>query len=68
MVIEASAIMACVGVVGWAIRQEGRINAHDSLFEEREKQAVERHDDIKDRLTRIESKLDSLPYLSSRHA
>ena len=68
MVIETGIGMAMIGALGWAIRQEGRINSHDNLFIEREKQAVERHDDLKDRLTRIESKLDSLPFLSSRHS
>lgn len=44
-----------VGGVIWAIRQEGRINGHDQLFAEREKQADERHEDLKDRLIRIET-------------
>ena len=59
MVIETGALMAAASIIGWGIRQEGRINGHDKLFEEREKQAVERHEDLKDRLVRIEAKLDS---------
>lgn len=56
-----------VGVVVWSIRQEGRINGHDRLFEERKAQDTirqsmhdDRHKDIKDRLERIERKLDRL--------
>lgn len=45
------------GVI-WAVRQEGRLNAHDALFDEREKQAQERHDALSDSLERIEKKLD----------
>lgn len=55
------------GVTIWSIRQEGRINEHDRIFDEREKQnkaqqerASERHEDVKARLSRIESKLDNL--------
>lgn len=47
------------GVVVWSIRQEGRINAHDKIFEERAAQAIERHEDLKARLVRIETKLDA---------
>ncbi len=43
----------------WAIRQEGRLNAHDALFDERDAQADERHSDLKQRLTRIEEKIDT---------
>ena len=46
-----------IGVIGssgaglvWAIRQEGRINAHDQLFVEREKLASERHEEVLDEL------------------
>jgi hypothetical protein len=45
------------GVV-WAVRQEGRLNAHDALFEEREKQTNERHTEMAESLKRIELKLD----------
>lgn len=44
-----------VGGVVWAIRQEGRINGHDLLFEEREKKQDERHQETIDRLQRIET-------------
>ena len=55
------------GIIIWSVRQEGRINGHDRLFDEREKQADDRHEEMKDRLTRIETKLDALPgRLSSR--
>jgi hypothetical protein len=43
----------------WAIRQEGRINSHDRLFDEREKLSKERHEDTTRRLERIERKLDA---------
>ena len=56
-----------VGVTAWSIRQEGRINEHDRMFEERKTQDAlrqthsdERHEEIKERLGRIESKLDRL--------
>lgn len=67
MTWEWDTISAAVGVLAtsvggviWGVRQEGRINGHDKLFEEREKQAQERHTDLKDRLERIEEKLDNL--------
>jgi hypothetical protein len=59
------------GITGlvWAIRLEGKVNEHDQLFAEREKQRLERseadaqrHDELKDRLVRIEGKLDSIAY------
>lgn len=53
------AVTSIAGVV-WGVRQEGRINEHDRLFKERKEQADERHADIKDRLERIENKLDRL--------
>ena len=48
------------GGIIWAVKQQGRINGHDALFAEREKQALERHTDIKDRLERIETGIDML--------
>ena len=39
----------------WAVKQQGRINGHDALFAEREKQGLERHTDLKERLERIET-------------
>lgn len=53
---------AIVGVTSWNVRLQGRVNEHERLFKEREKQADERHDDFKERLTRIEHKLDVLQY------
>lgn len=52
--------VAVFGVAVWSVRQEGRINAHDQLFQEREKQETTRFEDVKTRLARIEQKLDSL--------
>lgn len=60
-------VFAAVATIGWGIRQEGRINGHDKLFEEREKlaesrleEAQERHADMKAQLVRMESKLDRI--------
>lgn len=50
-----------IGGVVWAVRLEGRVNQQDALLVERDKQTTERHADMKDRLERIENKLDSLP-------
>lgn len=52
--------MTGIGGVVWGVRIEGRVNGHQQLFEEREKQHDDRHEDMKQRLTRIESKLDKL--------
>lgn len=52
-------VAVAAGVIIWAIRLEGRVNGHDKLFEEREKQACERHEDLVGRLDRIERKLDA---------
>ena len=61
MIIELTAglsgVTALSGLI-WAIRQEGRINAHDALFVEREKQAELRHQMVKDALDRIERKME----------
>jgi hypothetical protein len=51
-------LTAVVGVTSWNVSLQGRVNAHDALFEEREKQADDRHEDLKARLVRIETKLD----------
>jgi hypothetical protein len=51
-------VTAIVGGTSWNVSLQGRVNGHDKLFDEREKQANERHDDLKDRLERIETKLD----------
>lgn len=55
-----TSVATTLGVVVWGVRQEGRINVHDTLFKTQEKTADERHTDLKDRLERIETKLDSL--------
>lgn len=49
---------AGVAIIVWGIRLEGRINAHDALFTEREKQANDRHSALKESVGRIEGKLD----------
>lgn len=56
--ILISAILAGIGGVVWAVRIEGKVNAHTSLFDEREKLAESRHNQLKDRLIRIEEKID----------
>lgn len=53
-------VLAGVGGVVWAVRLEGRVNTQDKLFIEREKQSIERHGDLKDRLERIEAGIDKL--------
>lgn len=50
--------LTLVGAVVWAVRIEGRVNGHQTLFEEREKQFEDRHQEIQSRLIRIEQKLD----------
>lgn len=47
-----------VGSVVWAVRIEGKVNNHDSLFIEREKLSESRHEAVVARLVRIESKVD----------
>lgn len=54
----ATLSLAAVGAVVWAVRIEGRVNGHQTLFEEREKQFEDRHEEIQARLIRIEQKLD----------
>lgn len=62
MGIDVGFILAMAGtIVGgivWAVRLEGRVNAHQTLFEEREKLTIQRHADLQARLIRIEQKLD----------
>lgn len=50
--------LAIVAGIVWAVRIEGRVNMHDRLFEEREKQVEDRHQELQARLIRIEAKLD----------
>lgn len=54
----ATVSLALVGAVVWAVRIEGRVNGHQTLFEEREKQFEDRHQELQARLIRIEQKLD----------
>ena len=50
--------MSLAGIVA-AVRLEGRVNGHDRLFEERQLLLDERHNELKERLMRIENKLDA---------
>lgn len=59
------AVLTALGLPGaaaivWSIRQEGRINGHDTLFEEREKSQSREYSTIVARLDRIESKVDDI--------
>ncbi len=54
------AILTCIGGIIWAVRLEGRVNTHDSIFIEREKQADSRDRDLQKRLDRVEVKIDTL--------
>jgi hypothetical protein len=51
-------LLAVIGGVVWNVRLEGRVNGHDSLFIEREKQHNDRYEEIIRRLDRIEKKQD----------
>jgi hypothetical protein len=48
------------GTIIWGIRLEGRVDKNEILYTEREKYADERHEDVTERLSRIEQKLDAL--------
>lgn len=47
-----------IGAVVWAVRIEGRVNGHQQLFGEREKETDRRYTEIERRLIRIEDKVD----------
>jgi hypothetical protein len=76
MEIVISIIGACIPIIGgivWAIRTEGRVNTHDTIFSEREKQDLlreriltERLGRIETQMTRFEIKLDS--YFNSHNS
>lgn len=51
-------ISAIVGVTTWNVNLHGRVNGHDTLFVEREKQTDKQHEEVTARLKRIEDKLD----------
>ena len=57
--IGVTVCVTAIGGIVWGVRLEGRVNGHDNLFKERKELADERQDDIKDRLIRIEAKLDN---------
>ena len=50
--------LAFLGAVVEVVRLEGRLNAHDTLFIEREKLAAVQHLELTDWLKRVEEKLD----------
>lgn len=61
----ATLAITFVGGIVWAVRVEGKVNGHQTLFDEREKQSESRekraeawHDEIQDRMIRIEDKID----------
>lgn len=62
MVVDLTSLFAvgipCLAGVVWGVRLEGRINSHDVLFVERDKQQLSNHTDLANRLERIERKLD----------
>lgn len=71
--VYITAITAYISGIIWAIRLEGKVSQHDQLFAERKAQSDERQvaalarhtelkEDVKERLTSIEQKLDSLVY------
>lgn len=47
-----------LGGVVWAVRQEGRINAHTQLFDQNKTLLDERHAEVLRRFDRLERKLD----------
>lgn len=53
-------LVTIIGGIIWGVRLEGQVKAHDQRFEMMQVQVDERHDDLKDRLVRIETKLDKL--------
>lgn len=59
-VIPFALALPGVAAIVWSIRQEGRINGHDTLFEEREKTTDKEYNNIVARLDRIETKVDTL--------
>lgn len=48
------------GVLIWTIRQEGRINAHDQLFAEREKQTDERYETLQENVQEMRADIKRL--------
>jgi len=60
MVQETALILAGLGSIVWAVRQEGRVNTHDQMFKDRDDWEAEFRQDNKERLIRIERKLDKL--------
>ena len=57
--LAVTSVSIIVGVVVWCVRLEGRINGHDTLFTEREKQSDDRWEEVIRRLDRIEKKQDA---------
>lgn len=58
MVAGVGGLGTAVYAVGtWGYNLQQRVNKHDTLFEEREKQAQERHSDLKEDLKEIKERL-----------
>lgn len=53
-------LCAGVGGVAWVVKLQGRVDGHDKLFEEREKNAVERHASLKEDLHDLKTTLKEL--------
>lgn len=53
-----SLFVGAVGIIVWAIRVEGRVNAVDKALFAFDKLIEERDERVKERLTRIEAKID----------
>lgn len=63
--ILAGSSLAIAGVV-WLIRLEGHQTTHEAVDNKREALADERHNDIKDRLTGIESRLGAVERVETK--
>lgn len=63
--ILAGSSLAIAGVV-WLVRLEGRQTTHEEVDNRREALADERHEDVKNRLTGIETKLNILDRIESK--
>lgn len=65
MVVETGVVLAfgslAAGALGWSFQQKGRIDTLDREILSVQALNLERHTDTKERLERIEAKLDRLP-------
>lgn len=60
MIDYAALGAAVIGGIVWSLRLEGRVNNHDTILAEREKQTTDFQSEIKDALSEIRQKLDYL--------